>query len=144
MNLQGYHHRLVARILAYDLPIFNSLIHGVFHVDLGSQWIFPDPFSRGSFSACLLTVRTNSTTDIFSSAFSNSSVKLRRFRSKTLNENLFTSGSALSFFLEGTLSKQWNKNPWLIIGDVEYSLDCWAYSSFSGTWKTARLSLPFI
>jgi hypothetical protein len=47
------------------------------------------------------------------------------------------------------ITTQWadappNKKPILLVGAVEYNRDCFAYSSFTRSWKTSRLSLPKI
>ena len=49
MNLQEYDLDLVARIMAYDLPIFDSLTPVVFDIDLGSPMDFSEPVFEGFF-----------------------------------------------------------------------------------------------
>ena len=73
MNLQSYEHGLVVRIIAYDA--FYSFSHCIFHIELGTQWIFLDPFSIIYFSSFLVTVLTKLVADIFSTTSSNYRVK---------------------------------------------------------------------
>ena len=37
-----------------------------------------------------------------------------------------------------------NKNPWLLVGAMDYSKDCWAYSSFTRSWQRSCFSLSFL
>ena len=105
MNLHSYEHGLVVRIIAYDVSIFICSPIAYSTQTWGLQWIFLEPFSIIYFSAFLPIVLTNSATDILSMASSNYRVKLKPLRSKTLNMNLFSSGSGLGFFL-GRIPRQ--------------------------------------
>ena len=45
------------------------------------------------------------------------------------------------------ITRQWaeappNKNPWVLVGAVDSSRDCWVYSSFTRDWKRSCFSLP--
>ena len=102
MNLQSYEHGLVVRITAYDVSIIIRSPITSSTQTWGPQWIFLGPFSISYFLAFLLIVLTKLTTDIFSTASSNCRVKFKPLRSKTLNMNLFSSGSGLGFFLGRT------------------------------------------
>ena len=90
------------RIIAYDVSIFIRSPIAYSTQTWGTQWIFLDPFSIIYSSSFLLTVLTNLAIDIFSMASSNYRVKFKPLRSKTLNMNLFSSGSGLGFFLGST------------------------------------------
>ena len=71
MNLQSYKHGLVVRIIAYDVSIIIRSPIAYSTQTWGPQWIFIDPFSIIYFSSFLLTILTNSMTDIFSTTSSN-------------------------------------------------------------------------
>ena len=102
MNLQSYEHGLVVRIIGYDVSIFIHSPIAYSTQTWGPLWIFLDPFYIIYFSYFLLIVLTNSLTDIFSTTSSNCRVKLKPLKRKTLNMNLFSSGSSLGFFLGST------------------------------------------
>ena len=102
MNLQSYEHGLVVRIIAYDVSIFIRSPIASSTQTWGPQWIFLDPFSIIYFSSFLLTVLTNSVTNILSTTSSNCRVKFKPLRRKNMNMNLLSSGSGLGFFLGRT------------------------------------------
>ena len=99
MNLQSYEHGLVVRIITYNVSIIICSPSSSSTQTWGPQWIFLGHFSIIYFSAFLLIVLTNSTTDIFSMASFNCRVKFKQLGSKTLNMNLFSSGSGFGFLL---------------------------------------------
>ena len=99
MNLQSYEHGLVMRIITYDVSIFIYSPISSSTQNWGPQWIFLGSFSIIYFLVFLLTVLTNSAAGIFSTSSSNCKVKFKPLTRKTLNMNLFSSGSGLGFFL---------------------------------------------